>query len=83
MIKANGKKIYSRGQYDHNKDLGHYIRLFTSNTISNTRLKLANNQAKAKQHPQTELEFILPSKTNMRYSKKYAKNKCVYFNKIA
>ena len=33
--------------------------LFTSNTfISNARLKLAKNQAKAKQHPETELSLF-------------------------
>ena len=47
------------------------------------RLKLAKNQAKAKQHPEAELLLFeiyllssstLSSKTNMRYSQKYAKN---------
>ena len=61
-----------------------------SNTfISNSRLKLAKNQAKAKQHPEVELllfenyslsSYILSSKTNLRYRKKCAKNKCVCFN---
>ena len=65
---------------------------FISNTfISNTRLKLAKYQAKAKQHSETELllfeiytlsSFMLSSKTNMRYSKKCAKNKCFCFNDI-
>ena len=35
------------------------IRFFISNTfINNTRLKLAKNQAKAKQHPEAELLLI-------------------------
>ena len=54
-----------------------------SNTfISNRRLKLAKNQAKAKQHPEIELllfenyslsSYILSSKTNLRHRKKCAK----------
>ena len=65
------------------------LHVFISKTfISNTRLRLAKNQAKAKQHPEAELllfknytlhPFTL-SKTNMRFSKKYAKNKFVCFN---
>ena len=48
--------------------------------MSNTRVKLAKNQAKAKQQPEAELllfenyslsSFMLPSKTNLKYSKKY------------
>ena len=59
--------------------------------ISNTRLKLAKNQTKGKQHLEAELALfenyslsssMLSSKTNMRYSKKFAKNKFVCFNKI-
>ena len=63
-----------------------------SNTfISNARLKLAKNQAKTKQHPETEIllfenyslsSSMLSSKTNLRCSKKCAKNKCVCFNEI-
>ena len=63
-----------------------------SNTfLSNTRLKLAKNPTKAKQHPEAELlllenyslsSYMLSPKTNMRYSKKCAKNKCVGFNEI-
>ena len=65
---------------------------FISDTfISNTRLKLGNYQAKAKQQLEPELllfvnylisSFMLPFKANMRYSKKCAKNKCVCFNQI-
>ena len=65
---------------------------FTSITFrSNTRLKLAKNQAKAEQHPKAELllfeNYSLCSsmelfKTNLRYSKKCAKIKCVSFNDI-
>ena len=57
--------------------------IFVSNTfVSNTRLKLAKNQAKSKQNPDAELlpfenytlsPFMLPSKTDTRYSKKCAK----------
>ena len=59
--------------------------------MSNARLKLAKNQAKAEQHFETELLLFenyllssskLPSKINRRYSKKYTKNKCVCFNEV-
>ena len=70
-----------------------YVQAFLiSNTfISKTRLKLTENQAKAKQHPETErLLFenyslsssMLSSKAYMRYSKKCAKNKYVSFKGI-
>ena len=57
-----------------------------SNTlVSNIRLKLAKNPAKAKQHPRLNFCYLkiiptlhlLPSKTNTRYSKKCAKKKQV------
>ena len=61
-----------------------------SNTfISNARLKLAKNQAKAKQHLEAEPLLFenhslssskLSSKNSDRYSKKYTKNKCACFN---
>ena len=50
---------------------------------------MAKKQAKAKQHPDAELLLFenyllslstLSSKNNRRYSKKCAKNKCVYLN---
>ena len=53
--------------------------------ISNTKLKLAKNQAKAKQHSEADLllfenyslsSFTLSSKNNRRYSKKGVKSKC-------
>ena len=59
--------------------------------MSNSRLKLAKNQSKAKQHPEAELllfeNYSLSSSTlspnnNREYSKKGAKNKCVCFNEI-
>ena len=59
--------------------------------ISNARLKLGKNQAKAKQHSEAELMLFknyslylstLSSKNNRRYSIKCAKNKCVCFNGI-
>ena len=63
---------------------------FLSNTlISNTRLNLAKNQAKTKQHPEVELllfenyllfSSMLSSKTIIRCSKNVQKNKCVYLN---
>ena len=70
-----------------------YVQAFLiSNTfISKTRLKLTENQAKAKQHPEAErLLFenyslsssMLSSKAYMRYSKKCAKNKYVSFKGI-
>ena len=49
-------------------------------------MKLAKNEAKAKQHPKVELVQFenyslcsseLPSKNNKRYSKKMCKNKCI------
>ena len=59
------------------------LTFFISNTfISNARLKFEKTQAKAKQRPEAEFlllenyslsSFMLSSKTNMRYSKKYAK----------
>ena len=68
-------------------------RFFISKTffISNTSLKLAKNQAKYKQHAEAKLllfenyslsSSVLSSKNNRRYSKKYAENKSVGFNKI-
>ena len=63
-----------------------------SNTfISNARLILVKNQAKAKQHPEVELlvfeNYLLFSSTlsfknNRRYSKKCAKNKYVCLNDL-
>ena len=54
---------------------------FTSNTsISNIRLKLGKNQAKAKQHAGAKLLlFENYSLSNMRYSKKYAKKQVCLF----
>ena len=59
-------------------------RFFISNTrIRNTRLKLAKNHAKAKQHPGAGFSLfenylpsltMLSSKTDMRYSNKCTKN---------
>ena len=67
-------------------------RFFMSNTfISNARLKLTKNQARANQHPEAEpLQFqdyslyssTLKSKNNWCYFKKSAKHKCVCFNKM-
>ena len=62
---------------------------FISNTfISNSWLKLAKNQANAKQHPETELLLFendshssptLSSKNNGTYSKKQAQEQvCLY-----
>ena len=54
--------------------------------MSNTRVKLAKNQAKAKQQLETELllfenyslsSFMLSSKTNLKYSEKIAKSQVV------
>ena len=64
---------------------------FVSSTlISNSRLKLAKNQAKAEQHPETEFllseitffSSTLSFKNKRRFSKEYGKNKCVCFNEI-
>ena len=55
--------------------------------ISSIRLKLTKNQAKAKQHPDAELQLfehyslsssMLLSKNNMRYSKSVAKQMCLF-----
>ena len=64
--------------------------IFLNNTfISNARLKLAKNQAKAKHHPEAEpllfenyslSPFTLSSKNYRRYSKRCTKNKYVYLN---
>ena len=55
---------------------------FKSNTfISNVRLKLAKNQAKVYWHPEAEL-LLFENYTRIRYSRKFAKNKCVCFNEI-
>ena len=75
----------------HNRGVGDKIDAFFISNIfmSNARLKLAKNQAKAKQHPKAELLLFenyslssstLSSKSNRRYSKKMPKNKCVCFN---
>ena len=63
---------------------------FISNTfISNAKLKLLKNQAKAKQHPDAELSlfenyslfsFTLSSRNNMRYTKNVQKKKYVCLN---
>ena len=65
---------------------------FRSNTfISNASLKLAKNQANAKQHPEAEFLLFenywfssstLSSRKNRKYSGKFAKSKCVCFNEI-
>ena len=65
---------------------------FTSNTfISNARLKLGKNQAKAKQHAEAEhllLEnYVLSSSTlssqdNKKYFSKCAKDKYIYLNEV-
>ena len=54
----------------------------TNNFINNAKLKLAKNQAKAKQHPEAKLSLfenysllssMLSSKNSSRYSKNYTK----------
>ena len=69
-----------------------YTSFFISNTFrSNAKLKLAKNQAKAKQHPEAELLLFenyslsfstLSSKNNKLFSKNCTKNKCVCFNEV-
>ena len=69
-----------------------YTHFFISNTsMSNARLKLAKNLAKAKQNVEAELLLLenyvvssstLSSKDNRRCSKKCAKNKHVYLNVV-
>ena len=70
---------YHRGVFNQKKLIESYAkiiaRFFIKNTfISNARLKLAKNQANAKQHPEAELllfeNYSQPSKTNRTYSKK-------------
>ena len=55
------------------------------------RVKLAKNQAKAKQHLEASLLLFesyslssstLSYKNNRRYSKKFRVNRCVYFNEV-
>ena len=65
---------------------------FKSNTfISNTRVKLAKNEAKATQHPKGELSLFekyslssstLSTKNNRRHYKKYTKNNWVCFSGV-
>ena len=59
--------------------------------ISNAKMKLAKNQANAKQHPEAELLVFgnyshsspgLSSKNNRTYSKNKRKNKCVCIHEI-
>ena len=71
-----------------------YTLFFISNTfINNARLKLAKNQANAKQHSEAELwfwlfenyshfSFTLSSKNNRTYSKNKQKNKYVCIREI-
>ena len=82
---VNGK----RKAEEESKETIWNTRFFISNTfIGNAGLKLAKNQAKAKQNPAAELllfenyslsSFKLPSKNNRKYSKKYAKNQVCLF----
>ena len=62
--------------------------------MNSTRLKLAKNEAKAKQHPEDELllfenylfsSFMVSSKsskTNMKHPKKCVNKECICFNQI-
>ena len=64
---------------------GFNITIWIFNCITFTRLKLAKNQVKAKQHPKAKLfllenYLLLHPKLIWDYSKKFAKNKC--FNEI-
>ena len=43
--------------------------------------KLARKQAKVYWHPEAEL-LLFENYTRIRYSRKFAKNKCVCFNEI-
>ena len=66
-----------------NSDFGNIHAVF----INNARLKLAKDQAKAKQLPEAELSLfenysLSSSKNNKKYSKKCAKNKCHCFNDV-
>ena len=70
----------------------HIHAFFITNTfISNSRLKLAKNQARVKQYHKAELSliesyslssFTLSSKNNSRYSKKCTKSKYVCLNEV-
>ena len=64
---------------------------YKQHVLSSAVLKLAKNQAKAKQHPETELlltenyllsSSTLSSKNNGRFSKKRTKRKYVCLNEI-
>ena len=83
----------SIGQYSNMVKILEYTFFFyISNTFkSNIRLKLAKNQAKAKQHPEAELLLFenywlssptLSSKNNRRYFKNCTKAKCTCFNEV-
>ena len=81
---TNDRNIDTGGKREYiiDKNLYTFFFLISKTFIRNTRLKLAKNQAKAKQHP--EAEFLLSenyllclstlsSKTNRRHSEKCEK----------
>ena len=70
-----------------------YTRFFyiTDTFVSNIRLKLAKNQAKAKQHTEAKILLfesfslslsMLSSKNDRKYSKKYSENKYICLNEV-
>ena len=62
----------------------HYtLSFFISKTfINNTRLKLAKNQAKAKQHPEAQLLLFEKYSHSLSERTSKQKNKCAYINEI-
>ena len=75
---------------DENRNLQYTLLSVSDTLISSTRLKLAKNQAKAKQNPETELfenysfsSSTLSSRNNMRYSNKLHQKTSAVLNRVA
>ena len=82
--------MYRNKNFDNKINVSKHF-FIISTFISNAKLKLAKNQAKAKQLPKVELllnenysrsSSTLLSKNNRTYSKKCTKNKCLNFNEV-
>ena len=82
--------MYRNKNFDNKINVSKHF-FIISTFISNAKLKLAKNQAKAKQLPKVELllnenysrsSSTLLSKNNRTYSKKCPKSKCLNFNGV-
>ena len=82
--------MYRNKNFDNKINVSKHF-FIISTFISNAKLKLAKNQAKAKQLPKVELllnenysrsSSTLLSKNNRTYSKKCTNNKCLNFNEV-